>query len=280
MKTILITGATGVLAKKFTSRFSARYKIIQGGRNLDQNDSIRIDSWNEIKTTTKVDAVLHFAGKYLIDDSLTSSKQVNDAVVGTAAALAEFCRENKTPLVALGSYFEQAPLEMQPWSHYSIAKQSASKILELASLNYEIPMRYVYSYDTYGEDLSRRKIVDVLLDPDTEKLELSPGNQKLNLTHENDFVEATAMILEELMVKGGTFEKIQIRHNNDEFTLREVAETVNLLRGKKIDLSFGAKSYRKKEVFEVWDSAPNLPGWLPKIQFKDFVRKFLGDTDE
>ena len=279
MKSILVTGATGVLAKKFISRFSSKYKIIPGGRNLGQNDSIQIDSWTQIKTATKVDAVIHFAGKYLIDDSLASSKQINDAVVGTAAALVEFCRENKTPLVALGSYFEQAPIEMQPWSNYSIAKQSAAKILELASLNYSIPTRYVYSYDTYGDDLSRRKIVDVLLDPDTDKLDLSPGNQKLNLTHENDFVEAIEIILEELLSKRENFKKIQIRHNNDEFTLKELAETVNQLRETKIDLIFGAKPYRKKEVFEVWDSAPNVSGWLPKIQFKDFVRKFLGGSN-
>ena len=279
MKSILVTGATGVLAKKFISRFSSKYKIIPGGRNLGQNDSIQIDSWTQIKTATKVDAVIHFAGKYLIDDSLASSKQINDAVVGTAAALVEFCRENKTPLVALGSYFEQAPIEMQPWSNYSIAKQSAAKILELASLNYSIPTRYVYSYDTYGDDLSRRKIVDVLLDPDTDKLDLSPGNQKLNLTHENDFVEAIEIILEELLSKRENFKKIQIRHNNDEFTLKELAETVNQLRETKIDLIFGAKPYRKKEVFEVWDSAPNVSGWLPKIQFKDFVSKFLGGSN-
>lgn len=246
---------------------------------MGQSDSIQIDSWSEIKTATKVDAVIHFAGKYLIDDSLASSKQINDAVVGTAVALVEFCRENKTPLVALGSYFEEAPLEMQPWSNYSIAKQSASKIFELASLNYNIPTRYVYSYDTYGDDLSRRKIVDVLIDPVTDKIELSPGNQKLNLTHENDFVEAIEMILEELLSKRGTFEKFQIRHNNDEFTLKELAETVNQLRETKINLIFGAKPYRKKEVFEVWDCAPNVSGWLPKIQFKDFASKFLGGSN-
>jgi CDP-3, 6-dideoxy-D-glycero-L-glycero-4-hexulose-4-reductase len=165
---------------------------------------------------------------------------------------------------------------MQPWSHYSIAKESAAKILEVASLNYEIPMRYIYAYDTYGRDFSRRKVVDVLLDPKTEKLDLSPGEQKMNLTNEEDFVEAIKLALEELLIEGGTFERFQIRNSQDEFTVREVAELINASRINKIDLNFGAKAYRNKEVFKVWDCAPNISGWFPKTQLKDFVSRLSG----
>ncbi len=280
MTTILVTGASGVLAKSFISKFSNEFQIISGVRNAVEPNTVKVDSWNEIKTQIKIDAVIHFAGKYLVDDSLLSSKLVSDAAVGTATALSNFCRESRTPLLALGSYFEQAPSDMQPWSHYSIAKESAAKIFEVASLNYEIPMRYIYAYDTYGQDFSRRKIVDVLLDPKTEKLDLSPGKQMINLTHEDDFVEGIKMVLEELLSLGGLFESFQLRNGQDEFTLREIAETINSFRTKKIDLNFGAKSYRKKEVFKVWDCAPNVAGWSPKIHFKDFVRRYSGDHNE
>jgi CDP-3, 6-dideoxy-D-glycero-L-glycero-4-hexulose-4-reductase len=278
--TILVTGASGVLAKRFISKFSNEFKIISGVKNTVDLNTVQVDSWNEIKTQIKIDAVIHFAGKYLLDDSLLSCKLVNDATVGTATAVANFCRESRTPLLALGSYFEQAPSDMQPWSHYSIAKESAAKIFEIASLNYEIPMRYIYAYDTYGQDFSRRKIVDVLLDPKTEKLDLSPGQQKINLTHEDDFVEGIKMALEELLLIGGTFERFQLRNSQDEFTLQEVAETINSLRTKKIELNFGAKSYRNKEAFKVWDCAPNVVGWSPEINFKDFVSKYSGYHDE
>ena len=183
MKKILVTGATGVLAKRFISRFDTEYKIIRGLRNPTRSNEVKVDSWQKIQSTTEIDAVLHFAGKYLIEDSLENSKVISDSVVGTATALAEFCRENKVPLIALGSYFEHAPKELQPWSNYAIAKQSAARILELASLNHSIPMRYLYTYDTYGRDFSRLKIVDVLLDSKTELLELSTVTQMLNATH-------------------------------------------------------------------------------------------------
>ena len=279
MKTILVTGATGVLAKCFISKFASEFRIISGVRKPTQPNSIQVDSWTEIQSQVKIDAIVHFAGKYLVDDSPSSKQLVHDATVGTATALANFCKEQRTPLLALGSYFELAPLNMQPWSHYATAKQEAAEILEDVSTNHGIPMRYVYAYDTYGQDFSRKKIVDVLLDPKTEILELSPGSQKLNLTHENDFVEGVKLALEDLCSEIGTFKKLQIRNNNDEWTLRELAETINSFRSKKIDLKFGSKPYRSKEVFEVWDCAPTIYGWTPKTQFQDFVSKYLGGID-
>jgi nucleoside-diphosphate-sugar epimerase len=280
MKTILITGATGVLAKAFVSKYSNEYKIIEGVRKPVSPNQIQIDSWSEVKTPIEIDAVIHFAGKYIVEESLTSIKTVSDAVVGTAAALGEFCKKNRTPLIALGSYFENAPQDFQPWSHYSAAKQSAAKILELASMSHDIPMRYIYSYDTYGNDLSRKKIVDVLLDPHTQSLELSLGEQKMNLTHEDDFVSAVKIGLDELILNGGGFEKSQIRHSSDEFTLREIAEKINSMRTQKIDLKFGAKPYRRKEVFEVWDCAPNLLGWTPKIDFQNSISLKVRELSE
>jgi CDP-3, 6-dideoxy-D-glycero-L-glycero-4-hexulose-4-reductase len=280
MKTILVTGASGVLAKAFISKYSHEYKIIEGVRKPSRPNQIQIDSWSKISIPFEIDAVVHFAGKYLVEESLVSIKTVSDAVVGTAASLGEFCKKNRTPLIALGSYFESAPLEFQPWSHYSVAKQSAAKILELASLSHDIPMRYFYAYDTYGNDLSRRKIIDVLLDPHTQSLELSPGEQKMNLTHEDDFVNAVKVGLDDLILNGGGFEKGQIRHTSDEFTLREIAEKINSIRTQKIDLNFGAKPYRKREVFDVWDCAPNLLGWTPNFDFQTFVSLKVRELSE
>lgn len=279
MKTILVTGANGVLARRFIAKFDTEFRIIKGLRNPIQPDEIRVDSWEVIETSIELDGIIHFAGKYLVEDSAKSTKIVSDAVVGTATALTEFCRTKKTPLIALGSYFEKAPEELQPWSHYSIAKQSAAKILELASFNYDIPMRYLYAFDTYGKDLSRGKIVDVLLDFNIQKLELSPGEQQLNLTHEDDFVEAVKLALDNLISNGGCFDKRQIRNTADEFSLRQIAEFINLQRAQKIDLKFGSKPYRKKEVFKIWDCAPNLEDWSPKIRFKEFVSRVAGNVN-
>ena len=275
MKTILLAGATGVLARKFIARYASEYNIISGVRNVTSASETKIESWDLIDPLLKCDLVINFAGKYLVDESLNSKKQVMDAVIGTANSISAFFIATKTPLVTLGSYFEKAPVDFYPWSYYAIAKLSAYELFRLASETYDIPTRYVYCYDTYGLDLTRQKIVDLLLDPLTTDLELSPGEQILNLTHEDDFVSGIKLVLEELLKSNKGFESCQIRNPKDEYSLREIVEIINSKRNKKVNINFGAKPYRKKEVFKVWDCAPGLLDWEPKIQFDKFVAEYM-----
>jgi nucleoside-diphosphate-sugar epimerase len=275
MKTILITGANGVLARKFIENYAHQYKIISAVRNPKTSSEIKFIGWQKIDYLVNCDLVIHFAGRYLIDQGIESQKIVSDAVVGTSTSILDYCSETKTPLIALGSFFEKAPEQMSPWSYYAVAKKTAFNLIKLASESKEIPTRYIYCYDTYGKDLSRRKIVDVLLDENTNRLDLSLGEQILNLTHIEDLVSAIQIVCEEMLNGTKGFKTQQIKHPSDQYSLRELANCINELRRTKIDLRFGSKPYREKEVFEMWESAETVNNWNPKVNFKDFARYFL-----
>lgn len=277
MKTLLITGASGVLAKNFISRHSQKYKIIETKREPKVSNEIKLDSWIMDEPKSEIDAVIHFAGKYLVDESLESKKNVHNSVIGTAAAVAEYCAKTRTPLIALGSYFEKAPLDMQPWSYYSSAKIAAYNLLRLSALNSDFAFKYVYCYDTFGPDTSRRKIVDVLLDPETRLLEISEGLQRMNLTHVDDLVDGIGVQVQNLLEVPSGVEEYQIKSKLNEFTLKEITEKINSIRSKKIDIRYGAKSYRNREVFSVWESAPSIPNFEERIKFEDFILEYIGN---
>lgn len=279
MRTILVTGSTGVLAKKFIAEYGHLYKIVEAKRNPSNKTEISLSSWILEEPNTHIDLVIHFAGKYLLDESLVSVNTVFDAVVGTAASVANFCARNKTPIIALGSYFEKAPGDLYPWSYYASAKKAAFELLEISARDNGYAFTYLYCYDTYGEDINRRKIIDVLLDPTTRTLDLSGGMQRMNLTHTKDFSVAIRNITESILSGTRNIEVFQIRNKVDEFTLKEIAEMINNIRQNKIQIKFGAKPYRKKEVFSIWDCAPSIPGWSPKISFEEFVRDFIGNSN-
>ena len=280
MKSILVTGATGVLGKNFIRKHSHTHNIIEAKREPKNKSDIEINSWSMETPKIQIDLVIHFAGKYLVDESIESTKNVFDSVIGTATVVADYCGRTGTPLIALGSYFEKAPSELQPWSYYASAKKSAHDLLVLAANQHNFPLRYIYCYDTYGDDIGRRKIVDVLLDPMTKYLELSEGHQKMNLTHVNDFVSGISKIIEELEADPQGTKAFQIKNSRDEFTLRDIVMKVNNLRDHQIELVFGAKPYRKNEVFSIWDCAPSIPNWQPEIIFDSYLKTFLGSKNE
>lgn len=277
MKTLLVTGASGVLAKNFINKHSQTYKIIEAKREPKTRNEIKIDSWTMDEPNNEVNAVIHFAGKYLIDESLQSKKNVHDSVIGTAAAVADYCAKTKTPLIALGSYFEKAPLDMQPWSYYSSAKIAAHNMLTMSALNSDFAFKYVYCYDTFGPDTSRRKIVDVLLDPETSLLELSEGLQRMNLTHVDDLVDGISLLVQNLLEVPSGVEEFQIKSQLNEFTLKEITEMVNSIRSRKIDIRYGAKPYRNREVFSVWESARSIPNFEERYKFEDFIVEYIGN---
>jgi CDP-3, 6-dideoxy-D-glycero-L-glycero-4-hexulose-4-reductase len=280
MKSILITGANGVLAKKFTEIHSDRYQIFGAVRQPQNTSELKFNGWEKFNTNVKYDLVLHFAGKYLVDDSLTSKKEVFDAVIGSANSVLDYCASAKTPIIALGSYFEQAPPDCEPWSYYAIAKKATKNLIKLASESHGISARYVYCYDTYGPNTSRGKIVDVLLNDSTKKLDLTPGQQMMNLTHEHDFVSAINLVASEIFDGGSGYEERQIKNPKDEFTLQEIVEIINSRRKTKIDVNFGAKPYREKEAFSVWECAPNVAKWNPQINFSTFVENYMKEKNE
>lgn len=268
-----------MLAKSFTRKYAETFKIVEAKRDPKGPNEIKLDSWTMDSPNTNIDLVIHFAGKYLTDSSVGSIKTVHDSVIGTATAIADYCGRTKTPLIALGSYFEKAPDNFQPWSYYATAKTAALNILENAADLNQFALRYVYCYDTFNEDISRRKIVDVLLDPSTERLELSEGMQRMNLTHVDDVVEAINALAVAFMENPDGVLKYQIRSNQNEFTLKEIAEKINSLRSNKIELIYGAKPYRQKEVFQVWDCAPSIPGVSTYRTFDSFIKKYLGNIN-
>jgi nucleoside-diphosphate-sugar epimerase len=102
MKTILITGATGALARNFIANYSHQYKFISAVRRPRSGSEIEFNSWQKIDYTISCDLVIHFAGKYLVNQSIENQKITNDAVVGTSTSILDYCKETKTPLVAFG----------------------------------------------------------------------------------------------------------------------------------------------------------------------------------
>jgi len=275
LKTILVTGATGVLAKDFISKYSTQYTLIQAKRIPVENSDVHLDAWKMEAPRTTVDLVIHFASKYLVDSSLESIQTVCESVIGTSAAVADFCGRTKTPLIALGSYFEKAPNNLQPWSYYASAKKTAFDLLSIAAENYKFPFRYVYCYDTYGTDTSRKKFIDILLEPATDSLELTEGLQMMNLTHIDDLVSGLNSLIQDVTLNPKGIATFQIRSLQDEITVREIAMKINDFRENKIDLKFGAKPYRNKEVFSVWDCAPLLPNYQQAHTFEDFLGSYF-----
>ena len=99
---------------------------------------------------------------------------------------------------------------------------------------------------------------------------MSPGQQFIDLVHIDDVVCAY-----ELAAKGLGMQKSPHAHygisSGQPIKLIDLVSKFEKAIGQKLNISFGARAYRPREVMRVWDDFLILPDWSPKVIFEDAV---------
>jgi nucleoside-diphosphate-sugar epimerase len=284
-KTILVTGSRGVIGTQLCQKLREQGHEVIGTRRPDQATSaekeITISPWENLSAKNlKLDLIIHLAGVYLTKYELDSIRTSFETNVGLAASVASLQLVSKVPVVALGSFFERAPEELQPWTYYASSKKASFELLKEATQISKSKLIYLYIYDTYGSQISRGKFIDLLVDGINQRKELdaSEGQQKQDLTHIDDV--ATAIIQASNLfefIDHGTHE-YQVR-SRETLTLRELAELANSEANEPIAVNWGKYPYRGKEVFEIWDSANDLPNWKADRSLKGYFKSAFTENN-
>lgn len=51
-----------------------------------------------------------------------------------------------------------------------------------------------------------------------------------------------------------------------------------IVTGEKVNIIWGARSYRKREVVKLWDAYENLPNWEIGSSLEEGLRKYILNT--
>jgi CDP-3, 6-dideoxy-D-glycero-L-glycero-4-hexulose-4-reductase len=275
-KTILVTGSRGVIGTNLCKILRGQGHRVIGTRRPTQEmgieEEITITPWEKLPSEEfKYDLVIHLAGVYLTKYEVRTIEACFDTNAGLAASVASLQMETKVPVIALGSFFERAPNGMQPWTFYAASKKSSHELLKESTQISESKLVYLYIYDTYGSKTSRGKFIDLLVDSinSRQQLEASEGNQMQDLTHIDDVASAISQTVIDIEFLGNGTHEFQVR-SQESVTLRKLVEIANSKLDNKIKVNWGKFPYRKKEVFELWDSAINLPNWKAQWNLEDY----------
>lgn len=281
-QSIVVTGSRGVIGKVLCTQLrNLGYEVIGTRREFQEPEDdteVSIKPWStDFSCDKNVDLIIHLAGEYLTKYESSTIKQCFEANLGLAATIAHFQSQNSVPLIALGSFFERAPEEFQPWSFYANSKIAAFSLLKESTYLSNSKLVYLYLYDTYGTNTSRGKFIDILLDSfgKSKEIDASQGHQIQDLTHVEDVVSGITQLVNDMgELEPGTHE-FQLR-SREVYSLRQLVDLYNSLSSKLISVNWGKYPYRNREVFELWESAPDLPKWKPAHTVMSLFQKKLG----
>ncbi len=294
---IMIFGASGYIAGFVTRQLaSLGHSLVLVARQVpDAAKTTPDSSWIECAHTEQVrqlisdvrpDVVLNMANYYAKSESpsdVVKFAEVNSALV---TELAFGCCQSGAALFHVGSAWQATSFQEDDpslGSVYALHKGLAVKIIEWFQASHQLDALILNLYDTYGPEDPRGKIVQFLINQvgATEPLELSGGEQILELVHVQDVAGAVAAGVEFIADSLATTGRLDATipfwcYPECATTLRELVAAIDENAPKPISVRWGARPYRVGEKFDREIAGkPLIPGWKQEISLRDGIMHLL-----
>lgn len=291
---IVITGATGFVGSNLTTFFLNKnyevYLIVRPNSdlyNLDiKNSKLKVFKYdNELNSLIsffkEVNPIctFHLASNFIAEHQPTDIDSLVASNISFGLHLLEAMKEaNVKTLINTGTSWQHYNNEdYNPVCLYAATKQAFESLIEYYVQAEGFKVITLKLFDTYGETDNRPKLINLLnqFAKEQAELKLSPGAQKINLVHIHDVCTAyeTAMKLIETQERNIHY-KYAIKHSKN-YTLKEVINLFEKVTQTKINIVWGGKLYRKREVMKLWDKGEILPNWDAIIHLEEGFEKYL-----
>ena len=291
---LVITGATGFVGSNLTKYFlNLNYDvnlIVRPNSDLSNlnvnNKNLKIFRYDNdlnslisfFKATNPI-CTFHLASNFTAEHNSFQIDNLVSSNITFGLHLLEAMKEaNVKTLINTGTSWQHFNNEeYNPVCLYAATKQAFESLVEYYVQAEDFKIVTLKLFDTYGETDTRPKLINLLNQFTKENIELklSPGEQLINLIHVNDVCIAfeTAMKLIEKLANG-THKKYVVKHSKS-YSLKEVISVFETVVQKKINIVWGGKPYRKREVMKLWEKGESLPNWAANLSLEEGFKKML-----
>lgn len=234
--------------------------------------------------TARPDVVFHLASLYLAEhrpddlDALIASNVLLSAQIAEAMTLV--LPAGTARLVSTGTAWQhfRGP-DYVPVNLYAATKQAGDDLLRYFTDARGLSLVRLKLFDTYGAGDTRRKLVQLLVDAAVsgERLGMSPGEQIVDISHVDDVVQAFVMAGTRLLASPSPLDEAFLV-SGERFRVRDLVPLVERALDRPLDVTFGARPYRAREVMEPVVPSPGdrLPRWTPQRTLADTIATLAG----
>ncbi len=282
---ILVTGGTGFvglhLIKKLLQVDFRVHLITRINSNLKQFSEHELDRLNihefngsyvcmdEIVKEVKPDVVIHLASLYITEHQSEDISALINSNIQLGTILVEaMAKNNCFKLINVGTSWQHYNNDSyNPVNLYAATKQAFEDILHYYTEAHSLKVITIKLFDTYGPGDNRRKLLTLLYDVAIGKktLNMSKGEQYINLVYIDDVVDAFLCMIERINGQKELSSRESFVISSEEvIRLSDFVKLFEELVGLKVNVQFGAKEYRLREVMLPWNNGECVPGWSQK----------------
>lgn len=286
-KRALITGASGYIganvAKHFVRQGSDVHIIIRPDSNLKLLDAVsnninvhRHDGSDQglikIIKKAKPDVVFHIASFFIAQHKTEDiSELINSNLIFSTQLIEAMILNGVKHLINTGTSWQHYENEhYNPTNLYAATKQAFEDILKYYIEAHGLIAQTLVLFDTYGDGDPRGKLISILCKAAKTQttLQMSKGEQFIDLVHINDVVNAFAVASRSVTSQKNGHERYGVASGSP-ITLRELVKIFEQTNSVKIPIAWGYKPYRNREVFSTWKTYSTLPNWNPTVKLEE-----------
>lgn len=290
----IVTGGTGYVGKNLITRLlDEGWNVALIARNrkyidsyVRKNESLSIffaepsdiELFNFVKNFN-ADVIFHIAGYACEINNTNDIDLLVSSNIGFGVKVLEAgARAGVSKVITTGSHWQHYEnSDERDRCLYSATKHAFEVVCRFYSDAYGMQFIHLHLFDVYGDNDNRPKLFNLLINSaETQKcLDMTKGEQYINLIYISDvidaYMQAYKLLAENAVAPHAVFGVGQ----NEKITLKELVGKFNMLSSKKVQVNWGKKGYRKREVMLPWTKFEKIPGWQPKVTLDQGICSIL-----
>lgn len=294
-KIALLTGVTGFigghLAKKLLEegwqvhclvRKQSSWEKIQ--KRLDYRLKVHVleydnSNLSEIIANIRPNIVFHLASLFLAKHKSEDIATLIASNITFGTQLVEAMVKNKVYyLINTGTSWQHYQSDdYNPVCLYAATKQAFADILKFYQEAMNLKVITLNLFDTYGINDERPKLFALLkrLYESGEEMAMSAGEQYIDIVHIDDVVEAYLLAAKYLLSNKQEYLGEYAISSGERLILRKLVEIFEQAVDKKLNIIWGKRPYREREVMIPWENGRKLSGWKPKISLENGIKNYM-----
>ncbi|MEQ1532694.1 MAG: NAD-dependent epimerase/dehydratase family protein [Sideroxydans sp.] len=217
----------------------------------------------------KPDVVFHLASLFLSQHTTKDIELLIQSNVLFGNQLLEAMKVNGVNrLINTGTSWQHYDDDdYNPVCLYAATKQAFEAVLDYYVQACGIKAITLKLFDTYGQDDPRPKLFHLLNKAATSgmPLDMSPGEQLIDLVHIDDVVEAYMIAAQQLIEGKVAHHETYAVSSGQPLPLKELVQLFCEVTKQKVNVNWGARPYRNREVMVPWIRGKLISGWSPKV---------------
>jgi nucleoside-diphosphate-sugar epimerase len=293
---ILVTGSTGFigqnLVKVLLDTNYAIHCIVRansGTSNMSQKVTIfkydeNIDSLIDYFSEQKFDGVIHLASLFLASHTKNDISNLISSNIHFGTELLEASKTSNVKwFINTGTFWQNYHNEeYNPVNLYAATKEVFQDIARYYTETSNLIFVTIKLNDTFGPNDTRNKIFNLWnkIAKNGECLEMSAGEQIIDTSYIEDVVSIYEILIQHL----SSDQKQEFRNkefvvtNSEKMSLKELSYVFEEATDTKLNIQWGARPYREREVMIPWEKGQVVPGWKQKYTLKVAIQKTLEGT--